>query len=382
MKRIVIILSVIFLMIDSVAVKAQNEITELFNRIKAAEGVRSSVTEFRNEKNGIKAETKIFDLIVGQQQWGFFDLIKDAFEKEKNGCYFDWYCYEPIAGNSNRVVWGIQSGLENDILVGNENNSSFAIMGFNDPANSRCRTVCAAEWWKLKDPNYRQARLIYSYGEKPKQQLRTERTVRYSLPNGVNADSLMNRYRTEIDSLINVQGKLSWESMDSIMNKYGAYTIEKIREGDDDGFVDMDRYFGHLKPIGDDSGNIDMIQYYGKMNSLGADSGKGNVLSDQDYKEWVLNATQRMSKLNPSEWLRLFGLMTEQLIDNQGDNKQLIVSASLVLDLCKNIPSKLDEDERGICARRLGKIIRSMREDKKNEYVTSLLLLAADKLSD
>ena len=51
-------------------------------------------------------------------------------------------------------------------------------------------------------------------------------------------------------------------------------------------------------------------------------------------------------------------------------------------DLCKNIPSKLDEDERGICARRLGKIIRSMREDKKNEYVTSLLLLAADKLSD
>ena len=92
MKRIVIILSVIFLMIDSVAVKAQNEITELFNRIKAAEGVRSSVTEFRNEKNGIKAETKIFDLIVGQQQWGFFDLIKDAFEKEKNGCYF-FLCY-------------------------------------------------------------------------------------------------------------------------------------------------------------------------------------------------------------------------------------------------------------------------------------------------
>ena len=144
----------------------------------------------------------------------------------------------------------------------------------------------------------------------------------------------------------------------------------------------MNRYFGHLKPIGDDDGNIDMSQFYGKMNSLGADSGKGNVLSDQDYKEWVLNATQRMSKLNPSEWLRLFGLMTEQLIDNQGDNKQLIVSASLVLDLCKNIPSKLDEDERGICARRLGKIIRSMREDKKNEYVTSLLLLAADKLSD
>ena len=364
MKRIVIILSVIFLMIGSVAVKAQNEITELFNRIKAAEGVRSSVTEFRNEKNGIKAETKIFDLIVGQQQWGFFDLIKDAFEKEKNGCYFDWYCYEPIAENKNRVVWGIQSGLENDILVGNENNSSLA------------------EWWESINPNCRQARLIYSYGEKPKQQLRTERTVRYSLPNGVNADSLMNRYRAAVDSLINVQGKLSWESMDSIMNKYGAYTIEKIREGNDDGFVDMNRYFGHLKPIGDDDGNIDMSQFYGKMNSLGADSGKGNVLSDQDYKEWVLNATQRMSKLNPSEWLRLFGLMTEQLIDNKGDNKQLIVSASLVLDLCKNIPSKLDEDERGICARRLGKIIRSMREDKKNEYVTSLLLLAADKLSD
>ena len=90
----------------------------------------------------------------------------------------------------------------------------------------------------------------------------------------------MNRYRTEIDSLINVKGKLSWESMDSIMNKYGAYTIEKIREGDDDGFVDMDRYFGHLKPIGDDDGNIDMSQFYGKMNSLGADSGKG--------KEWML----------------------------------------------------------------------------------------------
>ena len=381
MKRIVIVLNVIFLMIGSVAVKAQNEITELFNQI-AAEGFKSSVMEFRNEKNGIKAETKIFDLIVEQQQWGFFDQIKDAFEKEKNGCYFDWYSYEPIAENKNRVVWGIQSGLGNDILVGNEKNSSFAIMGFNDPANSRCRTVCAAEWWESINPNCRQARLIYSYGEKPKQQLRTERTVRHSLPNGVNADSLMNRYRTEIDSLINVKGKLSWESMDSIMNKYGAYTIEKIREGDDDGFVDMDRYFGHLKPIGDDSGNIDMSQFYGKMNSLGADSGKGNVLSDQDYKEWVLNATQRMSKLNPSEWLRLFGLMTEQLIDNQGDNKQLIVSASLVLDLCKNIPSKLDEDERGICARRLGKIIRSMREDKKNEYVTSLLLLAADKLSD
>ena len=84
MKRIVIVLSVIFLMIGSVAVKAQNEITELFNQI-AAEGFKSSVMEFRNEKNGIKAETKIFDLIVEQQHWGFFDQIKDAFEKEKNG---------------------------------------------------------------------------------------------------------------------------------------------------------------------------------------------------------------------------------------------------------------------------------------------------------
>lgn len=78
-----------------------------------------------------------------------------------------------------------------------------------------------------------------------------------------------------------------------------------------------------------------------------------------------------------SEWLRLFGLLTEQIANyTDKDNRDLNVAAGLALDLCKNVPSKRDLEERNLCVVRLQKIHSSIKHD----YVRDILSLSIQKL--
>ncbi len=71
--------------------------------------------------------------------------------------------------------------------------------------------------------------------------------------------------------------------------------------------------------------------------------------------------------------------MTEHICELSDDKgRDLIVASSMVLDLCKNVPSKLDEGERWLCVKRLSSIAKSL--ETKNEYVHDILSLCAEKL--
>ena len=345
------------------AALAQENIEKIFKQMQEVQNIKTSVTNIHNENNGINAETKIIDFILSQQEWGICDNIREAFEKESGKPYMEWSCYDPISSDNTRSLWRIQRGIGDDIIIGEKKNSSFVIMCFNDPSNSDCRTVYSAEWWKMSDPNYRQGRLVYSYGEKPKTQKATTFSInKHLIKNGdnersffegfdslftkgyhVHADSILKRFRNDADSI----------------SKNGNFTITFHDNPDDD----WSRFDDHL--------HIDDI--LNRHNNSAS-----STLFDNDFSEWMNGASKKMSKLTPSEWMRFFGLLTDQMESNPDQRRNLIVSSGLVLDLCKNVPSKLSEEERAICSSRLLKLGNLVK--KKNEYAHDILMLCLSLL--
>ncbi len=348
---------------------AQKSIEEAFGRIQKTNGIKSSVTNFHNETNGIHARTTIIDILVGKPNFKLFDDLRDAFQSESSKAYMDWSFYEPIAENNTRKLFRITRAMGNDdILVGNEKKSSFVVMMFQDPENKECRTVYSAEWWDTADQNIRQGRLVCSYGEKPKAQTKMTRTYRFNIPEGMNADSIMASYRLLPDSIMASYRLLP----DSLMAKGWKYSPQQI----DSLMGGKSRPFGNFRRYGDSfNGDVfgtfpdDSFFFYGNDRDMAL---TGNI------NGWVSNAVSKIGKLSPSDWLRLFGLLTEKMDKLRNNPEELIVSAGLVLDLCKNVPKKLEEDEREICANRLTMIARSLQNT--NEYVHALLLLAASKV--
>ena len=346
------------------AAQAQENIEAMFKQMEEVQNIKTSITNSHNENDGINSKAKIIDFILPQEFWGICDNIREAFEKESGKSYMEWSCYDPISTDNTRQKLRIQRDFGDDIIIGEQKNSSFVVMCFNDPANNDCRTVYSAEWWEMSDPNYRQGRLVYYYGKKPSpqtaprfsfsRQLFKDGDNESSFFEGfdslftkgyhVNADSIMKRYSFDADSII----------------KNGKYTIKYHSKSDDD----WSRFDNHL--------HIDDI--LNRQNNSAS-----SALFDNDFSEWMNGASKKMSKLSPSEWMRFFGLLTEQMESNPDESRNLIVSAGLVLDLCKNIPSKMSEEERAICSSRLLKIDKIIK--KKNEYAHDILMLCFGYLS-
>ena len=349
---------------------AQKSIDEAFERIQKTNGIKSSVTNFHNETNGIHARTTIIDILVDKQNFKLFDDLRDAFQSESSKAYMDWSFYEPIAENNTRKLFRINQAMgSDDILVGNEKKSSFVVMMFQDPENKECRTVYSAEWWETEDPDIQQGRLVCSYGEKPKAQTKVTRTYRFNIPEGMNADSIMASYRSFPDSIM-ASYRLLPDSLMAKGWKYSPQQIDSLMGGKSRPFGNFRRYEDSFN--GDVFGTFpdDSFFFHGNDRDMAL---TGNI------NGWVSNAVSKIGKLSPSDWLRLFGLLTEKMDKLRNNPEELIVSAGLVLDLCKNVPKKLEEDEREICANRLTMLARSLQ--KTNEYVHALLLLAANKVT-
>lgn len=324
----------------------QERISEVFEQIRKADGYRKSETNIHSEKDSVQEETKIVDFLLDQGQWGLFDRIREAFEKDSGKSYFEWSCYDPMSSTNTRAIWRIQRGLGDDVIVGEEKNSSFVIMCFEDAKRKDCRTVFSAEWWKAEDPNYKRGRLVYSYGKKPEAQTAPSSAIHYEgrlIPH-VDADSILRKYSATM-KYFDDKGNLKVIS-DSIRELLPRTNMAE----------------GVFSTFSDDS-------YF-----LGSDA---DVPLNGSGKDWTQKAIKRMGKLNASEWLRLFGLLTEQIANyTDKDNRDLIVAAGLVLDLCKNVPSKLDFEERELCVVRLQKIHSSIKHD----YVRDILSLSIQKL--
>ena len=174
----------------------QERISEVFEQIRKADGYRKSETNIHSEKDSVQEETKIVDFLLDQGLWGLFDRIREAFEKDSGKSYFEWSCYDPMSSTNTRAIWRIQRGLGDDVIVGEEKNSSFVIMCFEDAKRKDCRTVFSAEWWKAEDPNYKRGRLVYSYGKKPEAQTAPNSAIHYEgrlIPH-VDADSILRKY--------------------------------------------------------------------------------------------------------------------------------------------------------------------------------------------
>ena len=324
----------------------QERISEVFEQIRKADGYRKSETNIHSEKDSVQEETKIVDFLLDQGLWGLFDRIREAFEKDSGKSYFEWSCYDPMSSTNTRAIWRIQRGLGDDVIVGEEKNSSFVIMCFEDAKRKDCRTVFSAEWWKAEDPNYKRGRLVYSYGKKPEEQTAPNSAIHYEgrlIPH-VDADSILRKYSATM-KYFDDKGNLKVIS-DSIRELLPRSNMAE----------------GVFSPFSDDS-------YF-----FGSDA---DVPLNGSGKDWTQKAIKRMGKLNASEWLRLFGLLTEQIANyTDKDNRDLIVAAGLVLDLCKNVPSKLDFEERELCVVRLQKIHSSIKHD----YVRDILSLSIQKL--
>ena len=324
----------------------QERISEVFEQIRKADGYRKSETNIHSEKDSVQEETKIVDFLLDQGQWGLFDRIREAFEKDSGKSYFEWSCYDPMSSTNTRAIWRIQRGLGDDVIVGEEKNSSFVIMCFEDAKRKDCRTVFSAEWWKAEDPNYKRGRFVYSYGKKPEAQIAPSSAIHYEgrlIPH-VDADSILRKYSATM-KYFDDKGNLKVIS-DSIRE---LLPRTNMAEGVFSTFPNDSYFFGSDADV--------------PLNGSG--------------KDWTQKAIKRMGKLNASEWLRLFGLLTEQIANyTDKDNRDLIVAAGLVLDLCKNVPSKLDFEERELCVVRLQKIHSSIKHD----YVRDILSLSIQKL--
>jgi hypothetical protein len=272
-------------------------------------------------------------MLVGKQNFGLFEKLQKAFEADGAQATTFYTCFNPVTG-SNRQLWAIKTRQGSEFRIGEKANSSYAIITFTDKENPKRRTVYAAEWWNTDDANIKQGLLVRSYGDKP--------------------------------------------SMASARSSVFPWDLGQLRKGLKN--LDMDSIRNSLldsRVIGD-SRVISRLEatpgiFDGVLSGMLTDDKPLDVGDNVD--EWMAKAKQRMSHLSNADWHRFFGLLTQQMMDkgNKESKEDLIVSAGLILDLCKNAP--LDDDERKVAANRLLQVSEYF-DDDKNQYVFDMIELA------
>ena len=233
--------------------------------------------------------------------------------------------------NGNRR-WEITQKNGNNIRLGDIPNSTYFLMTFTDKDKPDYRTVYAVEWWD-GDEGIRQGRLIYSYGEKPK-----------SLSVTVNS------------------------SPDDIQKYFSDLNLQNPQE-----------VMKKLEEMGQQPDILTNWQAIQKsFNTKPQD-----IPFNGDTDTWMHNAMNHLKHLSNSDWHRLFGLLTEKMVNlsnrlDKNAHEDMVVAAGIILDLCKNA-DQLDEDEREVSARRLTDVAERFDNDK-NQYIYDLLMLGAKKL--
>ncbi len=322
----------LFLLVLTSSLKAQEEyisqevrIQQAFEQIANAKGIEHSVNNYmeRDEKafDKVLEETEIHNFRIGRANFKLLDKLQEVFTSlESNIRLLSIYTdFNPIE-YSTRQKWNIKTNKD-AIIIGARPRSSYAIAVYQDSRNKDFRTVYAVEWWDTDDKDIRQGILVRTYGEKVQKR----------------------------DGDINM-GALSLFNNEEARKTYEAWR-QQLQNGQ--GII---------------SGMADSTSIPFDRKSL---------------KEWMNKAINGIGHLESDDWLRIFGLLTQQIQDATKDNsksmttEELVVASGLVLQLCKNAP--IDEDEVEMCCKRLNSVA-IWASTHRSTYVGDTLRLAAKRL--
>lgn len=344
-KLIIIVLTAM-----STTAKAQdNSIQKVFDKIIVTKGVTHTVNQSmeRDDNSNVTSQTKIIEITVGEPNFKLFDQLTDAFNAESDKAMF-FTSFHPMDKKSTLQRCEITQKNGQNIVLGEAPNSNYLVMTFSDKSNPNYRTAYAAEWWDTDDKNIRQGRLIRSYGEKPQTQkyVKLQQSFRRS-PSDVFE---LNRQWNLPDSV----------TIGNIMKRFENSDFTKMKAEDIDNLI---KQAHQLQEAYGNNGHPTDLPFDGNMDT------------------WMALAIQRgVSNLTNADWHRFFGLLTEKMMDkaNKGSKEDLVVSAGIILDLCKNAPLD-DDDERQVAANRLQQVSEAF-DDDKDQYIYDMLMLAAKKV--
>jgi len=360
-KRMIIAAVVLLVLVPTAS--AQEQIKKAFQEVTDELAGVTKVGEHNTAKvdaNGIAIESKVITVKVERRyQHSVSETLRNAFRNEASKTSM----YEEEAGNEKheldsalvhdlglRRMWSIWRDEDDAVLIGSMKNSTYFIANFNDKKHKGYRTCYAAEWSNADDPEVYTAKLVYVYGrkpesasgEKPKRSVSIMRSIRRSPSDLIEQSRQWNLpVNVSIDSLI--QQQWNTPDVDSLM-----------------------RNLNHLN----------LLESY----RLRAKAVPQDIPFDGDKDKWMALAMQRgVNDLSNGDWHRFFGLLTQKMMDrtNKDSKEDMVVAASLILDLCKNAP--LDNDEREVVAKRLQQVAERFDSDDYS-YINDMLTLAAKKV--
>ena len=354
MKTRSIIIAAIAMMAIMPTASAQEEIKKAFQEVTDELYGVTKVGEHNTAKvdaNGIAIESKVVTIKVERKyQHSVSETLRDAFRNEASKTSM----FEEETGNEKleldsalvhdlglRRMWSIWRDEDDAVLIGSMKNSTYYIANFNDKKHKGYRTCYAAEWSNADDPEVYTAKLVYVYGQQPK----TAHGIASVEPlNIMGTASLRDRLPDDLMDRLKGQTKLPdslfVRSLESLFNR--------------------------------SSKNV-------AIGSFALDI-PSDIPFDGNTETWMAQVMQRgVSNLSNGDWHRFFGLLTQKMMDPKyKDAKEdMVVSAGIILDLCKNAP--LDDDERSVAANRLLQV--SERFDSDNtRYIFDMLELARKKV--
>lgn len=322
----------LFLLVLTSSLKAQEEyisqemrIQQAFEQIANAKGIEHSVNKYieRDEKafDKVLEETEIHNFRIGRANFKLLDKLQEVFTSlESNNRLLSIYTdFNPIEF-STRQKWNIKTNKD-AIIIGARPRSSYAIAGYQDSGNKDFRTVYAVEWWDTDDKDIRQGILVRTYGEKVQKR----------------------------DGDINMRALFSTKDNEEVWKRYKAWRQQ---------LLNGQRIVSGMA----DSTNI--------------------PFDGTSLKEWMNKAINGIGHLESDDWLRIFGLLTQQIEDATGSNlksmtkEELVVTSSLILQLCKDAP--LGDDEIEMCCKRLNFV--AAKVSAHSMYVGDALRLAMKRL--
>lgn len=314
-----------------ISVQAQlyeGNISRAFDKVVNAKGLKVSVSQSTQRSNNVAKElTTIHDFTIGKQNFKLLNNLQEAFQLDQANASTFYTCFSPMQ-DSYRQQWEVKMRQGGNYRIGMKPNSSYAIATFDDPDTPGFRTVYAVEWWDTDDPDLKQGVLLRSYGEKPSMaaHLPSQRFGNIDSQQLAMADSILAQLKTD--------------------------------------HPDMDKYFNGK--------NFMIIKGIEPANIPMGKGGQG---------EWMEKAIDNIGHLSNGDWHKVFGLITQKMMDNaqKMSQEELVVAAGVVLDLCKNA-DQLDADEREISARRLSDIAQRYFDNDQHQYIYDLLMLGAKKL--
>lgn len=339
-----IFFTAIVVMVFTPPTLAQEQIKDLFHEI----GEYAGVTQIGEQKTsstdttGITSESCISIIRVKRASFPVvFDKLKKAFDSESGHASMIYTHTGDDNTNgisvSPRQQWSVWRNGASPILVGSIKNSSYLMANFDDLKHPGYRTCYAAEWSDSEDPDLCIAKLIYVYGHKPETQAQSQR---FNYLGTVTRPGELKIFSGQPSNLqINDSLKEQLQKLRNLPDSILTMKMETI------------------EPLW---GNLQDISINGDMNA------------------WMNKAMNSVKHLSNSDWHRIFGLLTQKMMDraNKESSEDLVVAAGIILDLCKNA-TQLDSDEREVSARRLEQVANTL---KSNHYVHDLLMLGVKKL--